>query len=104
MNFFPDTTSFLDNIRQNYSKLSNFLISVSDLAAWLFENDCMSKTQHEKFLKYQTNYEAAEKLLNFLIKQESENIYNLFLIGLLQTNQPHIYKLLTVQGWYLCRP
>ena len=88
----------ISNVQLHYRELLNFLTSVTELVAWLFEKNCMSEPQRQKFMTLHTQYEAAEKLVNFLLIQQSEDVYNIFLVGLLQTKQHHVYSLLTING------
>jgi hypothetical protein len=90
-------TDFFRTLKQHYNQILNFLCRVDELVAWLFEKACLHEPQRQRLVSFNTPYHAAEQLLNFIMKH-SQDTYHMFLVGLLNTEQHHIYKVLTEKG------
>ena len=67
------------------------------MIAWLFENACLQESLRQHLTSLTTPYKAAEELLSFIMKQTTDT-YNIFLVGLLKTEQLHLHKVLTEKG------
>ena len=85
-------------LQQHYRELFNCLTSVGDIVALMFARECMSDAQRQQIMSKQTTYKIAEEFLSFMIRQQSLDTYNVFIEGLQQTKQPHLYDLLTTNG------
>src|SRR5580692_9108289 len=90
-------TDFYQTLQKHYVQLLNQLSRIDDLVAWLFQSGCLQESQRQHLTCLNTPYKATEELLSFIMKQ-SMDTYNLFLVGLLNTQQHHIYKALTEKG------
>ena len=85
-------------LRKHCSRLHCLLNRIDDLINWLLEQQHIPQPTWELIKNCSTECNAAEELVSFLLRDERDT-YNLFLAGLIQTNQNHIYQLLTDKGW-----
>ena len=84
-------------LKEQYDRLRTTLTSVPQLADCLYSKNCLSDSQRQLLCSELTSNMAAQLLVDYLI-QQSRDTYNFFLIGLLETNQPHLHLLLTGEG------
>jgi len=96
-----DDKEYISNLKHHYRDVVNLLNGVSDIVTMLFEMDHMSESTRQQILAVHTPNEAADKLLTFLIQQQSSDTYYYFLKGLMQTDQQHLHRLLTEKDYQL---
>jgi len=89
--------AFAKSIRQHYHILLCSLNRLDELSAWMFQTGCLTRTNLDFIKSFSTAYSQTEELLKIVMMRD-ESAYNMFLIGLLHTNQDDLHKLLTVQG------
>ena len=87
------------SLQKHYVELMNCLTSINHIVALLFEKKCMSERQRQQIMCIKNPYKITEELLSFIMRHQCMVTYNLFLEALQQTNQQHLYSLLSVKGW-----
>ena len=92
MKVMPPSPPFIPH----YSQTLNHLYRVAELADWLIEHRCITKSLKQSLLS-SSSYDRAEQLLTSIINQ-SVVTYNVFLEGLLVTDQQPLYLAVTAKG------
>lgn len=71
---------------------------VHDIVAMLFEKDTITQRERDDIFSLESSpTRANEELLNAIMRKDNE-VFDSFLKALVDTQQHHIYKLLTSEG------
>ena len=74
-------------------------MSASGVADAMFQRLALTAREHADIRSSKTDHEAADKLIQILLKASGE-VYQLFLDALKLSGQEHIYRLIECAGWF----
>jgi Caspase recruitment domain len=87
-------SDYLKRLKDIYKLLTEKL-EARKVAALMFQYDALSFKELESIQLCTTPSEAAEILLEIILKVREQQVYNCFKIALQETNQQHIWRLLS---------